>query len=182
VQTQIARSATTGLLDEGIDQDHSMNWTYPQGVLRTYWGESECQAIASEAAAPGVHTATDSVRTASRNACTPSEGHRTRWKSDDSKPMRWKRLNRCNDLGERHRTRSFAVRDRRADSTRDRGSNRVWKRQRLRAADGAQTGTASAPGWLWREHRSKRLRNSPGTRQLRCLRGTAISHRCTDFR
>jgi len=74
-----------------------MNWTNPQGVLRTYWGESECQAIASEAAAPGVHAATDSVRTASRNACTPSEGHRTRWKSDDSKPMRGKRLNRCND-------------------------------------------------------------------------------------
>jgi hypothetical protein len=49
VQTQIARSATAGLLDEGIDQDHSMNWTYPQRVLRTLLEEFECQGIASAA-------------------------------------------------------------------------------------------------------------------------------------
>jgi hypothetical protein len=49
VQTQIARSATAGLLDEGIDQDHSMNWTYPQRVLRTLLEESECQGIAGVA-------------------------------------------------------------------------------------------------------------------------------------
>lgn len=49
VQTEIARSATTGLLDEGIDQDHSMNWTYPQRALRTHLEESEYQGIASVA-------------------------------------------------------------------------------------------------------------------------------------
>jgi hypothetical protein len=49
VQTEVARSATTGLLDEGIDQDHSMNWIYPQRVLRTHLEESECQGIASVA-------------------------------------------------------------------------------------------------------------------------------------
>jgi len=49
VQTQIARSATTGLLDEGIDQDHSMNWTYPQRALRTHLEESEYQTFANAA-------------------------------------------------------------------------------------------------------------------------------------
>jgi hypothetical protein len=49
VQKKSARSATTGLLDEGIDQYHSMNWTYPQRVLRTLLEESEWQAIASVA-------------------------------------------------------------------------------------------------------------------------------------
>jgi hypothetical protein len=49
VQSKSARSATTGLLDEGIDQYHSMNWTYPQRVLRTPLEESECQGIASVA-------------------------------------------------------------------------------------------------------------------------------------
>jgi hypothetical protein len=49
VQSKSARSATTGLLDEGIDQYHSMNWTYLQRVLRTLLEESEWQAIASVA-------------------------------------------------------------------------------------------------------------------------------------
>jgi hypothetical protein len=49
LQTEIARSATTGLLDEGIGQDHSMNWTYPQRVLLTHSEESEYQAFANAA-------------------------------------------------------------------------------------------------------------------------------------
>jgi len=49
VQSNNARSATTGLLDEGIDQFHSMNWTFPQRVLRTLLEESEYQGIASVA-------------------------------------------------------------------------------------------------------------------------------------
>ncbi|HTW80542.1 MAG TPA: hypothetical protein VME23_13435 [Terracidiphilus sp.] len=34
-------------MDEGIDQYHRMNWTYPQRALRTLLEESECQAIAN---------------------------------------------------------------------------------------------------------------------------------------
>jgi hypothetical protein len=49
VQRKSARSATTGLLDEGIDQDHSMNWKYPQRVLHTHLEESEYQAFANAA-------------------------------------------------------------------------------------------------------------------------------------
>ncbi len=35
VQGEIGRSATTSLLDEGIDQYHGMDWTYPQRALRS---------------------------------------------------------------------------------------------------------------------------------------------------
>jgi hypothetical protein len=47
VQGHIGRNATTSLLDEGIDQYHSMNWTYSQGALRTLLQEFEYQGIAN---------------------------------------------------------------------------------------------------------------------------------------
>jgi hypothetical protein len=49
VQIYSARSATTGLLDEGIDQYHSMNCIYPQRVLRALLEESEYKGIANAA-------------------------------------------------------------------------------------------------------------------------------------
>ena len=47
VQGEIRRSATAGLLDEGIDQYHSMNWKYSRRALRPHLQESECQGIAN---------------------------------------------------------------------------------------------------------------------------------------
>ena len=47
VEGEIRRSATTGLLDEGIDQYHSMSWTYSQRALRALLQESEYQGIAN---------------------------------------------------------------------------------------------------------------------------------------
>ena len=49
IQTESARSATTSLLDEGIDQDHSVNSIYPQRVLRTLLEDFEEQSIANTA-------------------------------------------------------------------------------------------------------------------------------------
>jgi hypothetical protein len=49
VQTEIARSAAMGLLDEGIDRYHSMNWIYLQRALRALLEESEYQGIANAA-------------------------------------------------------------------------------------------------------------------------------------
>ena len=102
-----------------------MNWTNPQGVLRTYWGESECQAIASEAAAPGVHAATDSVRTASRNACTPSEGRRTRLEERRFEADAREAIESLQRPAKTTSDMVFPREDCRADSTTARGSDRV---------------------------------------------------------
>ena len=57
-----------------------------------------------------------------------------------------RRLGRSNDLYKRHPIRCFRARDHRGDSTPALGSNRPWKRQRLRATFGIQTGTHFAYG------------------------------------
>jgi len=46
VQGEIRRSATAGLLDEGIDQYHSINRIHPQRAFRTHEQESDYQDVA----------------------------------------------------------------------------------------------------------------------------------------
>jgi hypothetical protein len=66
-------------------------------------------------------------------------------------------------------------------SIRGHGFIRVWRRPASAATSGTATGTLSAPGLRWPAHRSKRSKNSPATRRLRCLRATTIFRLNTGF-